>query len=166
MLGFKVFHSVTATIAGIETAHIIRKGQCEANGLTAFQQYDRVQGPTAFDFVSRLYDPQGSVCYRRNICISAACSAGGIVKSATWPFQHLAKKFPPKYSQGSQTNQSYEKFAAFAVLCKNGMPRSITSFGSHSTGCQIARAEAIAGCTWFMLSSVVIPSKPTSTSAL
>jgi len=39
MLGFKAFHSAAATIAGIETAHMIRKGQFDANGLTAFQQF-------------------------------------------------------------------------------------------------------------------------------
>lgn len=39
MLGFKAFHSAEATLAGIETAHMIRKGQLRANGLTAFQQF-------------------------------------------------------------------------------------------------------------------------------
>jgi len=39
MLGFKAFHSAEATLAGIETAHMIRKGQLDANGLTAFQQF-------------------------------------------------------------------------------------------------------------------------------
>jgi putative transposase len=37
MLGFKAFHSAEATLAGIETAHMIRKGQLHANGLTSFQ---------------------------------------------------------------------------------------------------------------------------------
>lgn len=37
MMGFKAFHSATATIAGIETAHMIRKGQIPANGSTSFQ---------------------------------------------------------------------------------------------------------------------------------
>lgn len=37
MMGFKAFHSAAATIAGIETAHMIRKGQIPANGETAFQ---------------------------------------------------------------------------------------------------------------------------------
>jgi putative transposase len=32
-------HSAEATLAGIETAHMIRKGQIHANGLTAFQQF-------------------------------------------------------------------------------------------------------------------------------
>ena len=39
MLGFKAFHSADATLAGIGTAHMIRKGQLDANGLTAFQQF-------------------------------------------------------------------------------------------------------------------------------
>jgi putative transposase len=39
MLGFKAFHSAEATLAGIETTHMIRKGQLHASGLTAFQQF-------------------------------------------------------------------------------------------------------------------------------
>jgi putative transposase len=39
MMGFKAFHSAQATIAGIETAHMIRKGQIPAIGRTAFQQF-------------------------------------------------------------------------------------------------------------------------------
>ena len=39
MLGFKAFHSASATLDGIETAHMIRKGQFHANGLNAFQQF-------------------------------------------------------------------------------------------------------------------------------
>tara|TARA_R110002074_G_scaffold128477_3_gene268906 strand:+ start:2940 stop:3254 length:315 start_codon:yes stop_codon:yes gene_type:complete len=39
MLGFKAFHSADATQAGIETAHMIRKGQLETNERTAFQQF-------------------------------------------------------------------------------------------------------------------------------
>jgi putative transposase len=39
MLGFKAFHSASATLEGIETVHMIRKGQFDANGLTAFQQF-------------------------------------------------------------------------------------------------------------------------------
>jgi len=39
MLGFKAFHSASATLEGIETAHMIRKGQFDANGSTAFQQF-------------------------------------------------------------------------------------------------------------------------------
>lgn len=37
MMGFKAFHSAAATLAGIETAHMIRKGQIPANGATPFQ---------------------------------------------------------------------------------------------------------------------------------
>ena len=39
MLGFKAFHAAAATIAGIVTAHMIRKGQIETNGATAFQTF-------------------------------------------------------------------------------------------------------------------------------
>lgn len=37
MMGFKAFRSAAATLAGIETAHMIRKGQIPANGTSAFQ---------------------------------------------------------------------------------------------------------------------------------
>lgn len=37
MMGFKAFHSTAATIAGIEAAHMIRKGRIAANGATALQ---------------------------------------------------------------------------------------------------------------------------------
>ncbi len=39
MMGFKAFHSAAATIAGIETAHMIRKGQIPANATTPFQTF-------------------------------------------------------------------------------------------------------------------------------
>lgn len=39
MLGFKAFHSAAATLAGIETAHMIRKGQFDADGATPFEQF-------------------------------------------------------------------------------------------------------------------------------
>lgn len=39
MLGFKAFHSAAATLAGIETAHMIRKGQLAQTGITAFKQF-------------------------------------------------------------------------------------------------------------------------------
>jgi putative transposase len=42
MMGFKAFHSAAATIAGIETAHMIRKGQFAAKGATAFQTFAEV----------------------------------------------------------------------------------------------------------------------------
>lgn len=39
MMGFKAFHSAAGTIVGIEVAHMIRKDQFAANGITAFQQF-------------------------------------------------------------------------------------------------------------------------------
>ena len=37
VMGFKAFHSATATIASLETADMIRKGQVPASGPPAFQ---------------------------------------------------------------------------------------------------------------------------------
>jgi putative transposase len=39
MMGFKTVHSAAATLAGIETAHMIRKGQLGGARFTAFQQF-------------------------------------------------------------------------------------------------------------------------------
>lgn len=39
MMDLNAFHSAAATIAGIEVVHMIRKGQFDANGVTAFQQF-------------------------------------------------------------------------------------------------------------------------------
>lgn len=39
MLGFKAFHSAAATLAGIETAHMIRKGQLGQTGVLPFKQF-------------------------------------------------------------------------------------------------------------------------------
>jgi putative transposase len=39
MMGFKAFHSASARLAGIETAHMIRKGQFANNKLPAHQQF-------------------------------------------------------------------------------------------------------------------------------
>jgi hypothetical protein len=39
MLGFKAFHSAAATLAGIETAHMIRKRQLGESSLSAFRQF-------------------------------------------------------------------------------------------------------------------------------
>ncbi|WP_044044368.1 IS6 family transposase [Octadecabacter antarcticus] len=39
MLGFKAFHSAATTLAGIETAHMIRKGQLAQTGIPAFKQF-------------------------------------------------------------------------------------------------------------------------------
>ena len=44
MMGFQAFHSAAATIAGIETAHTIRKGQIPANGTSAFQTFAKLAG--------------------------------------------------------------------------------------------------------------------------
>ena len=37
MMGFKAFHAAAATIAGIETAYMIRKGQIPTDSMSAFQ---------------------------------------------------------------------------------------------------------------------------------
>lgn len=42
MMGFKAFHSAAATIAGIEAAHMIRKGQITAACASAFQTFARL----------------------------------------------------------------------------------------------------------------------------
>lgn len=39
MLGFKTFHSAAATLAGIETTHMIRKGQLAQKGIPAFKPF-------------------------------------------------------------------------------------------------------------------------------
>ncbi len=44
MLGFKAFHSAQATLAGIETAHMIRKGQLSQIGIPAYQQFMSLAG--------------------------------------------------------------------------------------------------------------------------
>jgi len=44
MMGFKAFHSAAATIAGIKTAHMIRKGQIPANRASAFQTFAKLAG--------------------------------------------------------------------------------------------------------------------------
>ena len=44
MLGFKAFHSAAATLAGIETAHMIRKGQLGQTGTSAFKQFAALAG--------------------------------------------------------------------------------------------------------------------------
>jgi putative transposase len=40
MMGFKAFHSAQATIAGIETAHMIRKGQLSEDNIPAYKQFN------------------------------------------------------------------------------------------------------------------------------
>ena len=44
MMGFKVFHSAKATIDGIETAHMIRKGQLSEENIPAYKQFMAVAG--------------------------------------------------------------------------------------------------------------------------
>ncbi|GLT12615.1 hypothetical protein GCM10007928_48480 [Sulfitobacter porphyrae] len=39
MLGFKALHSAASTLAGIETAYMIRKGQLGQNGISPFKQF-------------------------------------------------------------------------------------------------------------------------------
>jgi putative transposase len=42
--GFKAFHSAQATIAGIETAHMIRKGQLSEENMPAYKQFMALAG--------------------------------------------------------------------------------------------------------------------------
>ena len=44
MMGFKAFHSANATIAGIETAHMIRKGQLSYESIPAYKQFMALAG--------------------------------------------------------------------------------------------------------------------------
>ena len=44
MLGFKAFYSAAATLAGIEAAHMIRKGQLGQNGMSPFKQFAALAG--------------------------------------------------------------------------------------------------------------------------
>jgi len=44
MRGFKAFHSAKATIDGIETAHMIRKGQLGGKGIPAYKQFMALAG--------------------------------------------------------------------------------------------------------------------------
>ena len=44
MLGFKAFYSAAATLAGIETAHMIRNGQLGQNGVLPFKQFAALAG--------------------------------------------------------------------------------------------------------------------------
>ena len=44
MLGFKAFHSASATLSGIETAHMIRKGQLTNNLKPAHEQFMALAG--------------------------------------------------------------------------------------------------------------------------
>ena len=42
--GFKSFNSASATLEGIEVAHMIRKQQFEMSGQSAFQQFEALAG--------------------------------------------------------------------------------------------------------------------------
>ena len=44
MLGFKAFYSAEATLAGIETAHMVRKGQLLQTGIPAYRQFMALAG--------------------------------------------------------------------------------------------------------------------------
>ena len=44
MMGFKAFHSAKATLDGIETAHMIRKGQLSDENLPAYKQFMALAG--------------------------------------------------------------------------------------------------------------------------
>ncbi|MFT4707805.1 MAG: putative transposase [Ascidiaceihabitans sp.] len=44
MLGFKAFYSAAATLAGIEAAHMVRKGQLGQNGVSPFKQFAALAG--------------------------------------------------------------------------------------------------------------------------
>jgi putative transposase len=44
MMGFKAFHSAQATIAGIETAHMIRKSQLSEENMPAYKQFMALAG--------------------------------------------------------------------------------------------------------------------------
>jgi len=44
IMGFKAFHSAKATIDGIETAHVIRKGQLSDENIPAYKQFMALAG--------------------------------------------------------------------------------------------------------------------------
>jgi len=44
MLGFKAFHSAAATLAGIEAAPMIHKGQLGQNGVPPFKKFAALAG--------------------------------------------------------------------------------------------------------------------------
>lgn len=44
MMGFKAFHSSKATVDGIETAHMIRKGQLSEENTPAYKRYKAFAG--------------------------------------------------------------------------------------------------------------------------
>jgi putative transposase len=44
IMGFKAFHSAQTTIDGIETAHMIRKGQLSEENIPAYKQFMALAG--------------------------------------------------------------------------------------------------------------------------
>jgi len=44
MMGFSAFHSVKATIDGIETSHMIRKGQLSDENISSYKQFMAAAG--------------------------------------------------------------------------------------------------------------------------
>ena len=44
MLGFKAFHPAKATLDGIETAHMIRKGHISEDNMPAYKQFMALAG--------------------------------------------------------------------------------------------------------------------------
>jgi len=44
MLSLKTFHSAAATLAGIEAAQMIHKGQLGQNGVSSFKQFAALAG--------------------------------------------------------------------------------------------------------------------------
>ena len=44
MMGFKAFYSAKATLEGIETAHMIRKGQLSEGNMSAYKQFMALAG--------------------------------------------------------------------------------------------------------------------------
>jgi putative transposase len=44
MMGFKAFHSAKAALDGIETAHMIRKGQLSEGNMSAYKQFMALAG--------------------------------------------------------------------------------------------------------------------------
>jgi putative transposase len=43
-MGFKAFHSAQAMIAGVETEHMIRKGQLSEENMPAYKQFMALAG--------------------------------------------------------------------------------------------------------------------------
>jgi putative transposase len=44
MMGFKAFHSAKATLDGIETAYMIRKGQLSEENIPTYKQFMALAG--------------------------------------------------------------------------------------------------------------------------